>query len=201
MNNIENEIEKLFKDVPNSKRKKEVLLEIKQNLNEKVEDLISQGMTENEAVRKTIVDFGDINEIRKELVSSARLNESKNASLSLAFSIWGGLLITALVVFINLYYSPRSIWFVYPVFAITWWPMSMYFHWLHKKTDVSMAFPFSVASFILTTLLFLFINFYYTPHIIWFVYPVFALIWWPIVAFFGRLRKKNRKDEEFEQES
>lgn len=163
MNNIENKIEGLFKDVPNSKRKSEVLQEIKQNLNEKVEDLISQGMTENEAVQKTIDDFGDIHEIRKELVGSAQLTESKNIGLSLAFSVWGGLLITALMVFINLYYSPRSIWFVYPVFAVVWWPMSMYFHWLNKKTGGSMAFPYSVASFVLTTMLFLFVNFYYTP--------------------------------------
>lgn len=201
MNNIENKIEKLFKDVPDCKRKKEVLQEIKQNLNEKVDDLISQGMSENEAVEKTIDDFGDIHEIRKELVSSAKLTESKNTFLSLAFSIWGGLLITALVVFINLYYTPRNIWFVYPVFAVAWWPMSMYFHWLHKKTDASIAFPFSVASFFLTTMLFLFINFYYTPHIIWFVYPVFALIWWPIAAFFHRMRQISRKDEEVEQEN
>lgn len=198
MNNIENKIEGLFKDVPNSKRKSEVLQEIKQNLNEKVEDLISQGMTENEAVQKTIDDFGDIHEIRKELVGSAQLTESKNIGLSLAFSVWGGLLITALMVFINLYYSPRSIWFVYPVFAVVWWPMSMYFHWLNKKTGGSMAFPYSVASFVLTTMLFLFVNFYYTPHTIWFVYPVFALIWWPIVAFFNAMRQKNRKDEELE---
>ena len=201
MNNIEDKIEKLFKDVPNSRRKKEVLSEIKQNLNEKVEDLISQGMTESEAVQKSINDFGDIHEIQKELMSSAQLTESRNVGLSLAFSIWGGLLISALVVFINLYYTPRSIWFVYPVFAVAWWPMSMYFHWLKKKTNRSMAFPFSVASFILATLLFLFINFYYTPHIIWFVYPVFAVIWWPVIAYFHRMRQKNRKDEELEQEN
>ncbi len=198
MNNIEERIEKLFKDVPDSRRKKEVLQEINQNLHEKVEDLVSQGMTESEAVQKSFDDFGDIREIQEELMGSAQLNESKNVSLSLAFSIWGGLLIAALVIFINLYYSPRAIWFVYPVFAVAWWPMTMYFHWQHKKTGESTAFPYSVAGFILTTALFLFINFYYTPRIIWFVYPVFALIWWPVAVFFYRMRQKNREAEEVE---
>ncbi len=201
MNTIEDKIEKLFRDIPNSKRKKEVLQEIQQNLHEKVEDLISQGMTESEAVQKTIDDFGDIDEIRKELVGSAQLTKSKNVGLSLAFSLWGGLLISALVVFINLYYTPGIIWFVYPVFAVAWWPMTLYFHWLHKKTNGSTAFPFSVASFILTTMLFLFINFYYSPHIIWFVYPVFAFVWWPIAAFFHKMRLNSREDEELEQEN
>lgn len=198
MNKIEERIEKLFKDVPNSKRKREVLQEINQNLYEKVDDLVSLGMTESEAVQKSIDDFGDIREIQEELMGIDQIKESKNVSLSLAFSIWGALLIAAFVIFINLYYSPRIIWFVYPVFAVAWWPMSMYFHWQHKKTGNITAFPYSVAGFALTTALFLFINFYYTPHIIWFVYPVFALIWWPVAVFFYRIRQNNRGDEEVE---
>ena len=37
-----------------------MMQEINQNLDEKVADLILQGMTENEAVQKAIDDFGDI---------------------------------------------------------------------------------------------------------------------------------------------
>lgn len=199
MNGIDYQIDKLFKNVPDSKRKKEMLLEIKQDLSDKVVDLVSQGLTENEAVQKTIDDFGDIGEIRRELVGSAQLTESRNLGFSLAFSIWGGIIITALFIFINLYYSPKAIWFVFPVFAVIWWPMSMYFRWRSKKRDRSMAFPYAVAGFLLITALFLFTNFYYSPHAIWFVYPVFATIWWPIMVYFHWL--KSRKDDEFEEES
>jgi len=201
MNKLETQINKLFKDIPDSERKEEILQEIKQNLNEKVEDIISQGLTEDEAVKKTMEDFGDVEEIRKELVGSARLEKSKNIGLSLAFSVWGGIIFTALFVFINLYYTPRNIWFIYPVFAVAWWPMSMYFRWMHNKKDHSMAFPFSVASFLLITALVLFINFYYTPNIIWFVYPVFAIVWWPVALFFHMNRQKTRKDDDLEQEN
>jgi hypothetical protein len=201
MNKIETQVNKLFKDIPDSERKDEILQEIKQNLNEKVEDIISQGLTEDEAVKKTIEDFGDIREIRKELVSSARLEQSKNIGLSLAFSVWGAILLTALFLFVNLYYTPNNIWCVYPVFAVVWWPMAMYFRWLKNKRDKSMAFPFSIASFLLITALMLFINFYYTPNIIWFVYPVFAIVWWPVALFFHMNRTKNRKDADLEQEN
>lgn len=195
MNKIEMHINKLFRDIPDSRSKKEMLQEINENLLEKVNDLIEQGMTEDEAVHKAIEDFGDIDDIRKELMGSAELQKSKNLGLSLAFSVWGSIIIAGLFMFINFYYSPNHIWFVYPVFAIAWWPMSILFHWLHKKSGHSMAFQYSVASFILIASLFLFINFYYTPHIIWFVYPVFAAIWWPIAMFFHWVRQKNREDD------
>lgn len=200
MNKLDTQVNKLFKNIPDSERKEEILLEIKQNLNEKVEDIISQGFSEEEAVKKTIEEFGDIGEISKELVGSARLEKSKNMGLSLAFSVWGGIILTAFFAFINLYYTPGNIWFVYPVFAVIWWPMSMYFRWMKNKRNQSMAFPFSVASFCLITALILFINYYYTPSVIWFVYPVFAVIWWPVALFFHMNRLKNRKGDDCEQE-
>lgn len=195
MNKIEAHINKLFSELPDSRRKEELMQEITQNLNEKVADLVSQGQTEESAVQKAIDDFGDIDDIREELESSAKLAQSSRVGLSLAFSIWGSVLIAALVVFINLYYTPHVIWFVYPVFAVIWWPMAMFFHWIHKKTDRPVGLAFSLVSFVLIMALLLFINYYYTPNIIWFVYPAFGLIWWPMAMFFHRLRQKSREDD------
>jgi hypothetical protein len=200
MNKIDVHINRLFQDIPDSGRKDEIIEEIKQNLSEKVADLVSQGQTEDEAVKKAIDDFGDIGDIKEELVSSVQLSQSRNLGLLLAFSIWGGILITALFIFINFYYTPQNIWCVYPIFGVIWWPMSIFFHWLHKRTGRGMGFPYSVASFALITVLLLFINLYYTPGIIWFVYPTFGVIWWPMVMFFLRLRQKNRKDDRCENE-
>ena len=195
MNKIEAHITKLFRDIPDSGRKKEVMQEIIQNLSEKVTDLVTQGCTEDEAVQKAIEDFGDIDDIRKELENSAQLIQTKNLGLSLAFSVWGGILITALFIFINFYYTPEHIWFVYPVFAVIWWPMSILFYRLSKIKGRSMAFPYSVAGFVLILSLILFINFYYTPSTVWFVYPAFAAVWWPISLFFFQTHKKDRKDD------
>lgn len=197
MNEIEAYINRLFQGIPESTRKEETKLEITQNLNEKVTDLVSQGQSREEAVKKAIDDFGDIDDLKEELESSAKLTKSKKLGLSLAFSIWGGILITAFFLFVNFYYTPDIIWFVYPAFAVAWWPMALFFQWFRNKKDVPIGFAFSVCGFLLITGLVLFVNLYYTPDIIWFVYPVFAVIWWPLAMFFHNLRQKSRKEDGF----
>ena len=134
MNEIESYLNRLFEGIPESIRKEESKLEITQNLNEKVANLVSQGQSREEAVKKAIDDFGDIDDLKEELESSAKLAKSKKLGLSLAFSLWGGILITALFLFINFYYTPKVIWFVYPIFAVIWWPMAMLFHHLRQKS-------------------------------------------------------------------
>lgn len=200
MNEIEDYIHRLFKDIPPSRRRQEIMQEIIQNLNEKVADLTGNGRTRDQAVKQTIEDFGDIGDLKKELQNSAQNEKSKKAGLSLAFSIWGAVLITAFFLFLNFYNTPGIIWFVYPVFAVIWWPMSLFFHWFKLKYGRPVGLAFSICSFILITALFLFINFYYTPAIIWFVYPVFAAVWWPMTMFFFRLRQ-NRKESEDDERS
>lgn len=198
MNEIESHINRLFAGIPESTRKEEIKLEITQNLNEKVADLIAQGQSREEAVEKAIDDFGDIGDLKEELESSTKLTKSKRLGLSLAFSVWGGILIIALFLFINFYYTPNAIWFVYPTFAVIWWPMTLFFQWYRNKRDVHIGLAFSVCGFLLITGLMLFINLYYTPGTIWFVYPVFAVVWWPLAMFFHHLRQKNRKEGGFD---
>lgn len=195
MSNIETHINKLFRNIPDSRRKTEIMQEISQNLNEKVADLTAQGMTQEEAEQKAIEDIGDIAEIQEELVNTAQLAQSKNLGFSFAFSVWGSVLLTAFFAFLNFYYSPANIWFVYPLFATLWWPLSMFALWEKQKAGRKMAFPYSVAGAGLIIALALFMNLYYTPHTIWFVYPTFAVIWWPVSVYFYRLRQKNREDE------
>ncbi len=198
MSNIETHINKLFRDIPDSSRKTEIMQEISQNLNEKVADLIAQGMTQEDAQQKAIEDIGDIEEIQEELVNTAQLAQSKNLGFSFAFSVWGSILLTAFFAFLNFYYSPTNIWFVYPLFATLWWPLSMFALWERQKNGRKMAFPYSVAGSALIIALVLFMNLYYTPHTIWFVYPTFAVIWWPVSLYFYRLRQKNREDETYD---
>jgi hypothetical protein len=195
MNEIERHLKKLFREIPESKRKNELMQEITQNLNEKVSDLIANGQTNDQAVKKVIDDFGDIDELKKEFEGSTRLAKSKGTGLSLAFSVWGAILITALVLFINFYYTPSVIWFVYPVFAVIWWPMSMFFRWWHIKNDRPIGLAYSICGFILIIGLLTFVNLYYTPTVIWVVYPAFAVIWWPLAMLFHTLRVRNRRDD------
>jgi len=133
MKTIKQHVEELFRDVPDSERKEVVKQEIIDNLEEKVFDLMAQGKAHEDAVNKAIVEFGDIEEIKKELGSVVQPRKKNHAILNLGFSIWGSVLIIALCVFINFYYSPDTIWFVYPTFAVLWWPLSMFYYWLRSR--------------------------------------------------------------------
>jgi len=134
MNQLTRHVDELFKEIPESKKKDMVLQEVLQNLQEKVYDLMDQGKDEEDAINKAIVEFGDIEDLKNEIGYSKPLKSKTYLSkLRLGYSIWGSLLIISLFVFINLYYTPHVIWFVYPTFAILWWPLTMYFSWLKGK--------------------------------------------------------------------
>jgi uncharacterized membrane protein len=127
-------INKLFEDLPESDQTKKVKEEIIHDLEEKVADLVEEGKSEEDAINKVIVEFGDIEEIKQEMDLPRYPDNCKRelARLSLEYSLWGSGLIIALVVFINFYYTPHVIWFIYPAFAVAWWPLSM-FYYLHRK--------------------------------------------------------------------
>ncbi len=64
---LRNHVNELFKDIPESAQKNALMQEVLQNLEEKVFDLMEQGKTEEDAINKAIVEFGDIDDLRKEL--------------------------------------------------------------------------------------------------------------------------------------
>lgn len=126
-------INKLFETLPETEQTKIVREEIIRDLEEKVADLIEEGKSEEDAINKVIVEFGDIEEIKQEMdLPDSNHRKSELARLNLGFSLWGSGLIIALFVFINFYYTPHVVWFIYPAFAVAWWPLSMFYH-LHRK--------------------------------------------------------------------
>ena len=134
---IKDYIEELFGDIPDSVEKENIKQEIMQNLEEKVQDLMKEGKTEEDAINKSIVDFGDMHEIRGNLIREAQQTSSKKDisryKNHLWFSICGSVLIIGLLGFINFYYTPDNIWIVYPIFAILWWPLGILFALLNIK--------------------------------------------------------------------
>ncbi|WP_152658225.1 permease prefix domain 1-containing protein [Oceanobacillus sp. CFH 90083] len=136
MNKIKNHVDDLFEDIPKSEERETIKQEIYQNLEEKVYDLMVQGKEEEDAINKAIVEFGNIDEIKSELgvfSTNKDVKRIERAKIDLNFSIWGSILIIVLMVFINMYYSPSTIWFVYPTFAVLWWPLSMFYRWRKLK--------------------------------------------------------------------
>lgn len=136
VNRIEEYVERCFKDIPDSERKEQLKQEILQNLNEKVFDLIEQGKSQEDAENKAIIEFGEIDDIKNELgkgIPAEKPAKINKYSLRLGYSLGGSALIIGLMIFINLYFSRGVIWFVFPTFAVLWWPLTMAFLWLRHK--------------------------------------------------------------------
>lgn len=70
-------VDKIFEDVPNSDRALQVKEEILLDMEEKVYDLMEEGKSQEDAINKVLVDFGDIDEIKAEL----KIGGSKKISL------------------------------------------------------------------------------------------------------------------------
>lgn len=134
MKTVQEHVDALFREIPDSERKEALKREIVENLQEKVSDLIAQGKAEEDAINRAIVEFGDISDIRDELRTQQQLPLKKNsAGLQLGFSIIGSLLIIALVLFINLYVTPGFLWCIFPIFGVLWWPLAMFFRWIKYR--------------------------------------------------------------------
>jgi hypothetical protein len=134
MKTVQEHVDALFREIPDSERKESLKREIVENLQEKVNDLMALGKAEEDAINRAIVEFGDISDIRDELRNQQQLPLKRNsAGLQLGYSIVGSLLIIGLMLFINLYLSPGFLWCVFPIFGVLWWPLSMFFRWIKYR--------------------------------------------------------------------
>lgn len=134
---IRQHIEEMFQGVPDSEEKQSLLDEMIADAEEKAADLMAEGKPEEDAVNKALVELGDLSEIKLSLMgASPRVpgtgTQRKNRN-NLLYSVVGSLLIIGLMLFINLYYTPRAIWFVYPAFGVIWWPLSTLLYYLNHK--------------------------------------------------------------------
>ncbi len=96
------------------------------------------------------------------------------------FSIIGALYLMVFFALINWQTSPHTLWFVYPAYAVLWWPLSMF---LAKKKTMTL---YAVLMSALTVILLAVINLIYTPQTVWFPWTVFYFIWWPLCQALGR---------------
>lgn len=88
---------------------------------------------------------------------------------------------------LNYIVSLEVIWFIYPAFAILWWPLAIIQYYYGT------AFSFSIWATLLISVFFILVNIFTTPNEIWAVYPIFAVLWWPLsLYFFVYKRKKIR---------
>lgn len=70
-------------------------------------------------------------------------------------------------------------WFVYPVLAVLWWPLSVW-----GREAGARRFSLAGAGLIAVTLLA--VNLLTAPGFWWWVYPTFFVVWWPLSVYLGK---------------
>lgn len=136
MKRIVNFVKNTFKNVPKEERE-EIVEKVTQILMEKVEDLQEAGLTLDEAIDKTVLEFGSADDYfkhswrPKDLLK--RMKPIRHYRNDLLFSAIGALIIIGMLIFTNLYYTRELIWFVLPALAVLWWPLAVLYRFLNKK--------------------------------------------------------------------
>ncbi|MEX1377118.1 MAG: hypothetical protein AB1Z23_06510 [Eubacteriales bacterium] len=108
------------------------------------------------------------------------INPAKRAKI---YSIVGGIYILGFMWIVNYITTPSVIWFFYPAFAVLWWPISLVICGAKKYK------LYSVVSTIYITAFLALVNYITSPQYIWFYYPLYALLWWPLSMFLARKPK------------
>lgn len=103
---------------------------------------------------------------------------------AIGFSVVASLIIVAFLAFINYSTSSDFPWIIYPAFAILWWPLTLIFWGKSSMKIFSLIGSLAIIALLVIT------NYLTSWSYPWFLYPSFAVIWWPIATFFGKKHKK-----------
>lgn len=99
------------------------------------------------------------------------------------YSIIASIYVTGFFYLVNHISSPDIIWFIYPTYAIVWWPLSMYFA---KKSTIKL---YSIFASIITLVFLALINYFITPGYVWVQQTIFYFLWWPVITLLGKKAK------------
>ncbi len=140
MNKIKKFVSKLLKDYFNDTDKKELIEILTTSLEEKVEDLVEQGTPVDEAIDRSIKEFGsteDVLDAFSDQASQLKSQMLKKRKSQFSFSIFSYLIIIGLVVFLNLTFIEffkNFLWFVIVAIGLLFWPTIMaYRYYIIKK--------------------------------------------------------------------
>jgi hypothetical protein len=79
----------------------------------------------------------------------------------------------------NIWLFPGFPWVIFPAYALLWWPLAIAFA---KKGKL---LKLSIVGSLFSTAFFIAVNLLTSPQSIWFVYPTFALCWWPLASYYA----------------
>ena len=83
---------------------------------------------------------------------------------------------------LNIYLSPTFPWAIFPAYVLLWWPLSAIQIKYHRMM------LFSALGTILTFAFFTALNVITTPTNIWAIYPIFAMLWWPLSIYYFKYK-------------
>lgn len=139
LNKIKRFVSKLLKDYFNESDKKELIEILSTSLQEKVDDLIEQGTPVEEAIDRSIKEFGSTEDVLDAFNDqSAKLKTEMKIRRKhqMNFSIFSYLIIIGLMIFFNLTFLEffrNFLWFVAIAIALLFWPVTMAYRYFAVK--------------------------------------------------------------------
>lgn len=137
MNKIKSFISKLLKDYFSDEDKQELIELLTTSLEEKVDDLVEQGTSREDAIKQSISEFGGTEDVMKafpEKHNKAILIKKRKTQIF--FSIWGYIIVVGLAIFLNftfIRFFDNILWFVAICIGLLFWPISMIYRYLLIK--------------------------------------------------------------------
>jgi hypothetical protein len=138
MKQIKNFVKHTFKDIEKDK-KEEIIDLVTESLIEKVEDLMESGLTEKEAIDRTVLEFGTVEDYFNQSIKIAK-RERRQKTLrhygnDLLFSCVGSAIVIGIILYIDFKYTPHILWSVIPSIAILFWPLAVLYNLLNKRAN------------------------------------------------------------------
>ncbi|MFA7075781.1 MAG: permease prefix domain 1-containing protein [Candidatus Izemoplasmatales bacterium] len=137
MNKIKSFVSKLLKGFFNDQEKKELIEILTTSLEEKVDDLVENGTSLEEAIDKSINEFGDVQDVLEAYPELNKKHELlKTRKHQFLFSLWGYIIVSGISIFINftfIDFFDNILWFVVLLIALLFWPITMLFRYLTVK--------------------------------------------------------------------
>ncbi|SFE51037.1 hypothetical protein SAMN05216378_3369 [Paenibacillus catalpae] len=108
---------------------------------------------------------------------------SGSKAKTLTFAVIAGISAILYYSILNAVMSPDYPWAIYPAFAVIWWPLALYY--VRKKQYYS----FSISASSLMIAFFITVNVVSSPDTIWAIYPIFAVLWWPLSMYYFQVKR------------
>ena len=96
------------------------------------------------------------------------------------FAVAGSAMSIAFLMIVNFLTNPHYLWFIYPSFALLFWPIGLYCAKNGKYKQLSISYSLLIITFLVIE------NYQNTPSYPWCLYAIYPILWWPILVSLGK---------------